>query len=164
MCAEAGNILDSKSDRKSNKSIGGFSSSQFKKIYTSAIKSKADEQRYANNNESNSVRNIRCLRESIHVGRIAHQSTKRRLSTVTEKSKTIIKCPICAYRTEIVIGGVTRVPKNFLLERQVQIELTRMENQNLAVQFCSLCCDKIEVIGQVEESKKRELERILVLC
>lgn len=106
------------------------------------MKNKPDEQRRASSESPG--RNVRYSKDAT--------STKRRLSTVTEKNKTIIKCPICAHRTEIAIGGVTRVPKNFLLERQLQDELNRRENLNLADKLCSLCYEEIEVF--IWESRK----------
>lgn len=140
-----GTELDAKSDqshRKARKpSIGAISSTHFKKIFSSSTKNKSDEPRRACNESTNVGKNIRYSKDIVHAG----HSTKRRLSTVTEKNRTIIKCTICAHRTEIAIGGVTRVPKNFLLERQLQDELNRRENQNLADKLCSLCYEEIEV-------------------
>lgn len=134
LCTEAGTDLDGKSDQSNRKksTIGAISTSHFKKIFSSTIRNKSDEQRPG--------RNIRYSKDPVHV-----HSTKRRLSTVTEKNKTIIKCPICSHRTEIIIGGVTRVPKNFVLERQLLDEINRRETQNLADQLCSLCYEEIEV-------------------
>lgn len=147
LCTEAatdfdGNVKADQSIRKAGKSsISGISSSRFKKMFSSAIQSKSVEQCRTSNESTNPGKNIRYSKDTMHVG----HSTKRRYSTVTEKSRTIFKCPICVHRTEIAIGGVTRVPKNFLLERQLQDELNHRENQNLADKFCSLCYEEIEV-------------------
>lgn len=74
------------------------------------------------------------------------QSTKRPLSSITEKSKITLKCPICGQRTEIPIGGVCRVPKNFLLERQLQDEIQKLQTQCLNDEYCSQCYDQIVVM------------------
>lgn len=105
------------------------------------MQSKPLEQRRRGTDSTNSSKSIRHSKDAIHVG----HSTKRRLSTITEKHRTNINCPICGHRTEIAIGGVTRVPKNFLLERELQDELNRRENQNLTDKLCSLCYEEIEV-------------------
>lgn len=69
----------------------------------------------------------------------------RRLGAVTEKNKTILTCPLCSYRTEIQIGGIARVPKNFLLERQLQNKLNSLDVKNSCGKCCNLCYEKIEV-------------------
>lgn len=71
---------------------------------------------------------------------------KRPLSSITEKSKVTLKCPICGLRTEIPIGGVSRVPKNFLLERQLQHEIHKLQALCLTDKNCSQCYEEIEVI------------------
>lgn len=145
MCTEVGTESDGKCDQSHRKLgkplIGAISSTHLKKIFSSSTKNKPDESRRSCNESTNVGKNIRYSKDGLHVS----HSSKRRLSTVTEKNRTIIKCTICAHRTEIAIGGVTRVPKNFLLERQLQDELDRRENQNLADKLCSLCYEEIEV-------------------
>lgn len=71
---------------------------------------------------------------------------KRPFSSITEKSKVILKCPICGVQTEIPIGGVSRVPKNFLLERQLQDEIHKLQSQCLNDEYCSQCYDEVVVI------------------
>lgn len=70
---------------------------------------------------------------------------KRPLSSITEKSKVTLKCPICGLKTEILIGGVSRVPRNFLLERQLQNEIHKLQTLCLNDEYCSQCYDEIEV-------------------
>lgn len=70
---------------------------------------------------------------------------KRKLSTVVDKNKTSLKCPACSHKTEISIGGITRVPRNFLLERQLRDELRKLEAQRISNESCSLCYDNIQV-------------------
>lgn len=72
-------------------------------------------------------------------------NSKRLLSSITEKSKVCLKCPICSVRTEIPIGGVSRVPKNFLLERQLQEAIQKLQTQYLNDEYCSQCYDEIVV-------------------
>lgn len=163
LCTEVGTEFDGKSEQPNRKtrksSIGTISSSHFKKIFSSGIKNKPDDHRRTRNDSASPCRNVRYSKDTTHA-HVGH-STKRRLSTVTEKNKTVIKCPICAHRTEITIGGVTRVPKNFLLERQLQDELNRRENLNLADKLCSLCYEEIEVFGC---SQVYELSKICIFC
>ncbi|XP_031617134.1 tripartite motif-containing protein 45 [Contarinia nasturtii] len=66
---------------------------------------------------------------------------KRPPSLITEKGRVSLKCPLCLLRTEIPIGGVSRVPKNFLLERQLQDEIYKicLKNEN-----CNQCYDEIK--------------------
>lgn len=64
------------------------------------------------------------------------------MSLVTEKNRTVIKCPICLLITEVSIGGINRIPKNFLLERQVQSEFSKIEMMNFTSNFCGLCSDE----------------------
>lgn len=72
--------------------------------------------------------------------------TKRPLSSITEKSKITLKCPICDRRTDIAIGGVSRVPKNFLLERQLQYEIEKLQTSD---KYCSQCYGEVEVMYSV---------------
>lgn len=74
--------------------------------------------------------------------------TKRPLSSITEKSRVSLKCPICSVRTEIPIGGVSRVPKNYLLERQLQNAIDEKQTQSSANQYCSQCYGEIEVLSK----------------
>lgn len=71
--------------------------------------------------------------------------TERSLSSITEKSKISIKCPICSRRTEIAIGGVSRVPRNFLLERQLHDEIDKLQTQRASDEYCGQCYDDVEV-------------------
>lgn len=77
---------------------------------------------------------------------------KRPLSSITEKSRISLKCPICGVRTEIAIGGVSRVPKNYLLERQLQNAIEARQTQSSANQLCSQCYGEIEVQSQCQYS------------
>lgn len=52
---------------------------------------------------------------------------------------------MCSCKTEISIGGITKVPRNFLLERQLQDELRKLEAQRISNESCSLCYDNIQV-------------------
>lgn len=47
------------------------------------------------------------------------------------------------------------MPKNFLLERQLQAELSSIEMKNACGKFCNLCYDKTEVRGLVAVAKRR---------
>lgn len=65
---------------------------------------------------------------------------KRPLSAITEKYKVTLRCPICSQRTIIPIGGVSRVPKNFLLERQLNDAIEKLREPQLT--HCSQCYDQ----------------------
>lgn len=67
---------------------------------------------------------------------------RRPLSAVTEKSKVTLRCPICSQRTIIRIGGVSRLPKNFLLERQMNDAIEKLRAQKLSSVFCSQCYEQ----------------------
>lgn len=64
---------------------------------------------------------------------------------MTEKNKVSLKCPICSFKTEISIGGISRAPKNYLLERQMQDELKKLKTLQTSDEFCNLCYDNIQV-------------------
>lgn len=70
---------------------------------------------------------------------------KRPLSSITEKSKVSLKCPICGVRTEISIGGVSRVPKDYLLERQLQAAIEDKQTDSTSNHYCSQCYSKTKV-------------------
>lgn len=67
---------------------------------------------------------------------------KRTLSAITEKSKVTLRCPICSQRTIIRIGGVCRVPKNFLLERQMTDAIEKLRSQQHSNVCCSQCYEE----------------------
>lgn len=71
--------------------------------------------------------------------------SKRPLSSITEKCKVTLRCPNCGHRTIIPIGGVSRVPKNYLLERQLNDAIAKLQAQQLSTQGCSQCNDQNEV-------------------
>lgn len=72
--------------------------------------------------------------------------SRRPLSAITEKSKVSLKCPMCGLRTDIAIGGVSRVPKNYLLERQLRDTLEQLQTNHVpSQQYCSQCYEKNEV-------------------
>lgn len=71
---------------------------------------------------------------------------KRLLSAVTEKYKVTLRCPICGKSTIIPIGGVSRVPKNFLLERQMNDAMEKLQAQQFPNSGCSQCYDQNVVI------------------
>lgn len=71
---------------------------------------------------------------------------KRPLSAITEKYKVTLRCPICGQRTIIPIGGVSRVPKNFLLERQLTDAIENLQAKQSPSPGCSQCNDQDGVI------------------
>lgn len=71
--------------------------------------------------------------------------SKRVLGAITEKYKVTLQCPICGQRTIIPIGGVCRVPKNFLVDRQMKDAVENLQTQQIPNQCCSQCHQQNEV-------------------
>uniref|UniRef100_A0A336KP99 CSON008495 protein n=1 Tax=Culicoides sonorensis TaxID=179676 RepID=A0A336KP99_CULSO len=67
-------------------------------------------------------------------------SNRRKSSGVSfnEKPKNIV-CPICGTATELPVGGLSRVPQNFLMSRQVEQAITKTGVQQVARIWCNLC-------------------------
>lgn len=57
----------------------------------------------------------------------------------------IIKCPICGYATYMPLGGINRLPYNFVLAQKVQKLLRNIGSELNSTVWCSLCCDEVVV-------------------
>lgn len=73
-------------------------------------------------------------------------SNRRRSSVVSfnDKPKTIV-CPICGTATEIPVGGLCRLPQNFIMVRQVEEAITKTGVQQVARIWCNLCSTDVIV-------------------
>lgn len=73
-------------------------------------------------------------------------SNRRRSSVVSfnDKPKTIV-CPKCGTATEIPVGGLCRLPQNFIMVRQVEEAITKTGVQQVARIWCNLCSTDVIV-------------------
>lgn len=71
----------------------------------------------------------------------------RNLSTISILNKPkMIVCPKCEYSMELPIGGVERIPKNYILARQTDLALSKIGSEQLnESSFCELCNSDVQV-------------------
>lgn len=63
---------------------------------------------------------------------------------LNEKAKVIV-CPFCGTITEIPLGGLVRLPQNYVLMRQIEKAVTKTGIQQVARIWCFLCSGEVIV-------------------
>lgn len=78
----------------------------------------------------------------------------------TESTKPI-RCPVCSTTTEIPVGGINRLPLNFMLMRRVKLALVQLGQELNTNVWCTLCYTAVIVIMSRQNQKNKYANLLL---